>query len=147
PRPHASDRPVQPRDERLVPGSDRRVRRPVRMVRRAHVRAGPGAVAGTPRRPAGSAVSDRLAVAIDAAVWATCSAVVGYSAHRLPLHRLARDGPLTRLRPWERSGRAYERVGIRRWKAWLPEFGAVFRGGVSKRALPSRSTTDLARFA
>lgn len=92
-------------------------------------------------------MSDRLAVAIDAAVWATWSTVVGYSAHRLPLHRLARDGPLTRLRPWERSGRAYERVGIRRWKAWLPEFGAVFRGGVSKRALPSRSTPDLARFA
>lgn len=91
-------------------------------------------------------MSDRLAVAIDAAVWATWSAVVGYAAHRLPLHRLAHDGPLTRLRPWERSGRAYERLGIRRWKDRLPEFGTVFRGGMSKRALPTRSTSDLARF-
>ncbi len=92
-------------------------------------------------------MSDRLVVAIDAAVWATWSAVVGYSAHRLPLHRLTEDGPLTRLRPWERSGRVYERLGIRRWKDRLPELGALFRGGVSKRALPSRATSDLARFA
>jgi glycosyl-4,4'-diaponeurosporenoate acyltransferase len=92
-------------------------------------------------------VSDRLVVALDAAVWATWSAVVGYTAHRLPVHRLERDGPLTRLRAWERSGRAYERLGIRRWKDRLPELGAVFRGGVSKRALASRTTPDLARFA
>lgn len=92
-------------------------------------------------------MTDRFVVALDAVVWATWSGLVGYTAHRLPLHRVARDGPLTRLRAWEQSGRAYERLAIRRWKDRLPEFGAVFRGGVSKRALPSRTTSDLDRFA
>lgn len=84
-------------------------------------------------------------VALDALTWAAWSVVVGYSAHRLPPHRLDRDGPLTRLRPWERGGRAYDRIGIRRWKDRLPELGGVFRGGVSKRSLASRTTPDLAR--
>ena len=86
-------------------------------------------------------------VAVDAAVWAGWSAVVGYSAHRLPRARLAHDGPLTRLRPWERQGRVYERFGIRRWKDRVPELGAAFRGGVSKRALGGRGTATLAEFA
>lgn len=86
-------------------------------------------------------------VALDAVVWAGWSAVVGYAAHRLPLRLLDHDGPLTRLRRWERGGRAYERLGIRRWKDRLPEFGAGFRGGLSKRSLRSRGTPALARFA
>lgn len=86
-------------------------------------------------------------VAADAAVWASWSAAVGYAAHRLPAHRLDHDTALTRLRPWERRGRAYERLHIRRWKDRLPELGAVFRGGVSKRSLRSAGTPDLERFA
>jgi glycosyl-4,4'-diaponeurosporenoate acyltransferase len=86
-------------------------------------------------------------VAVDAAVWAGWSAVVGYAAHRLPPARLAHDGPLTRLRPWERQGRAYERFGIRHWKDRVPEWGAAFRGGASKRALGGHDTAALADFA
>jgi glycosyl-4,4'-diaponeurosporenoate acyltransferase len=63
------------------------------------------------------------------------------------LCRLDHDGLFTRLRAWERGGRVYERLGIRRWKDRLPEFGAVFRGGASKRYIPSRDTPHLARFA
>jgi glycosyl-4,4'-diaponeurosporenoate acyltransferase len=84
---------------------------------------------------------------LDALVWALWSAAVGYTAHRLPLRRLDHDGHLTRLRSWEREGRAYERLGIRRWKDRLPELGAAFRGGVSKRSLSSSGTVDLTRFA
>jgi glycosyl-4,4'-diaponeurosporenoate acyltransferase len=88
-----------------------------------------------------------LVVLADSAVWAGWSAVVGYGAHRLPPRVVARDNRLTRLRAWERSGRAYEAIGIRRWKDRLPEAGAVFGGGVSKRALPGRRVDDLERFA
>jgi glycosyl-4,4'-diaponeurosporenoate acyltransferase len=91
-------------------------------------------------------VTNGQVVALDALVWAAWSVVVGYAAHRLPLGLLDHDGPLTRLRSWERGGRAYERLGIRRWKDRLPEFGAVFRGGTSKRSLPSRDTPALVRF-
>jgi len=86
-------------------------------------------------------------VVADAAVWAAWSTVVGYTAHRLPSVRLAHDTALTRLRPWEHEGRVYERLRIRSWKDRLPELGAAFRGGVSKRSLRSRATTDLERFA
>jgi glycosyl-4,4'-diaponeurosporenoate acyltransferase len=92
-------------------------------------------------------VSNGQIVLLDALVWAAWSAVVGYAAHRLPLRRLDHDAPFTRLRTWERGGRVYERLGIRRWKDRLPEFGAVFRGGASKRSLPSRDTPHLTRFA
>ena len=86
-------------------------------------------------------------VLADAATWAAWSAVVGYAAHRLRASWLDHDGALTRLRPWERGGRLYERAGIRRWKDRLPEAGATFRGGRSKRALPGRSDDELRAFA
>jgi glycosyl-4,4'-diaponeurosporenoate acyltransferase len=88
-----------------------------------------------------------LVVLVDSAVWAGWSAVVGYGAHRLPARIVAGDNWLTRLRSWERSGRAYEAVGIRRWKDRLPEAGAVFGGGISKRSLPGRGAGELERFA
>jgi glycosyl-4,4'-diaponeurosporenoate acyltransferase len=87
------------------------------------------------------------AVVADSAVWAAWSTAVGLAAHRLPAERLGHDNGLTRLRPWERGGRVYERLGIRRWKDRLPELGAAFRGGVSKRRLGSTSGAGLERFA
>jgi glycosyl-4,4'-diaponeurosporenoate acyltransferase len=67
----------------------------------------------------------------------------GYTAHRLPLARLQRDGWLLRPRRIEDGGRLYaRRLRIRRWKDHLPEAGALFAGGVSKRRL----TVDLERF-
>ena len=46
------------------------------------------------------------------------------------------------------GGRWYERhLGIQRWKDRVPEAGALFAGGVSKRHLLSRSTQALERFA
>jgi glycosyl-4,4'-diaponeurosporenoate acyltransferase len=88
-----------------------------------------------------------LLVALNAGTWAAWSAVVGYGAHRLPAARLDADGFLTRPRRWERGGRVYEHLAIRRWKDLLPEAGTVFRGGTSKRALPGRTSEDLRRFA
>jgi glycosyl-4,4'-diaponeurosporenoate acyltransferase len=51
------------------------------------------------------------------------------------------------VRSWERGGRTYERIGIRRWKDRLPEAGALFAGGVSKRRLPGAGTDRLLRFS
>lgn len=86
-------------------------------------------------------------VLADAAVWTAWSAAVGYACHRIPAERLAADTWLTRLRPFERDGRVYERLGIRRWKDRLPEAGDLFPGGVSKRRLPGRDADGLRRFA
>lgn len=78
------------------------------------------------------------AVLVDATVWATWGTAVGWVASRVPAARLQP----TRPRAWER--RAYERLGVRRWKDRLPEAGAVF-GGPSKRHLQGRDLLGFAR--
>jgi glycosyl-4,4'-diaponeurosporenoate acyltransferase len=75
-----------------------------------------------------------LAIVVDVAAWAVIGVSVGYALHRTPRRRLDHDTWLTRPRRWERGGRAYERLGIRRWKDAVPELGALFAGGVSKRS-------------
>jgi glycosyl-4,4'-diaponeurosporenoate acyltransferase len=86
------------------------------------------------------------ALVADIVVWAVWGTVAGWGASRVPRRWLARDTWLTRLRAWERGGRAYERIGIRRWKDRLPEAGAVF-GGATKRRLPGRTAGALEAFA
>ena len=81
-------------------------------------------------------------VLANAAAWALIHAATGYAVHRLPVARLRRDGPVLRLRPWEQGGRVYERVRIKRWKDRVPEAGALFAGGISKRTIGG----DLPRF-
>ena len=69
-----------------------------------------------------------------AASWAGWSSVCGYAAHRIPRDHLEHDGRLLRLRGWERGGRTYDRLlWIKAWKDRLPEAGALFRDGFSKR--------------
>jgi glycosyl-4,4'-diaponeurosporenoate acyltransferase len=87
------------------------------------------------------------AVAANAAFWALAHSASGYLAHRMPVSRLDRDPPLLRLTRWERDGRVYDRIRIRRWKDRLPEAGALFAGGLSKRAIPSRHDGGVERFA
>ena len=87
-------------------------------------------------------------LAANVAAWAVLHGGTGYLVHRLPVGRLGRDGPVLRARRWERDGRTYERrLHIQRWKDRLPEAGALFAGGVSKRRLTrSIGRADLDRF-
>jgi glycosyl-4,4'-diaponeurosporenoate acyltransferase len=86
-------------------------------------------------------------VAVDVVAWGLVHAGTGWYVHRLPLDRLDHDNWLWRGRAWERDGRVYERLAIRRWKDRLPDAGDLFPGGVSKRRLPSTGAAGLARFA
>jgi glycosyl-4,4'-diaponeurosporenoate acyltransferase len=81
-----------------------------------------------------------VALPVDAAIWLVWSLVVGWWAARLGAARVGADGWLTRLRPWERDGRAYARVGIRRWKGWLPDAGRF--GGGRPKVLGRRRDPD-----
>jgi len=79
--------------------------------------------------------------------WAAIHTATGYGAHRLSSARLQRDTWLLRERRWEHAGALYVRtLRIKRWKDRLPEAGALFAGGVSKRHLPSRDRAGLTRF-
>lgn len=91
-------------------------------------------------------LADPVAIVVDAVAWGLVHAGTGYAAHRLPARRLQQDGWLLRARRAERDGRTYERLRIRRWKDRVPEAGALFAGGVSKREIPG-GRTGLSAFA
>ena len=86
-------------------------------------------------------------VTANVVAWGAIHAGTGYAVHRLPVARLDRDGWLWRARSVERGGRTYERwLRIRGWKDRVPEAGALFAGGVSKRGLPPLAAGGLHRF-
>ncbi|MBA2280470.1 MAG: hypothetical protein H0W25_04435 [Acidimicrobiia bacterium] len=87
-------------------------------------------------------------VATNVAAWAAIHAGTGWYVHRLPVERLSGDGWLLRARRWEAEGRTYERVlHIKAWKDRVPEAGALFVGGVSKRQLPEGAGRGVERLA
>jgi glycosyl-4,4'-diaponeurosporenoate acyltransferase len=74
-----------------------------------------------------------------AAGWLLWCVLIGYLGHRLPRRVLDHDTWLTRPRPWGESAASYERrLGIRRWKRWLPDAGPAFSGGLRKASLVGR---------
>jgi glycosyl-4,4'-diaponeurosporenoate acyltransferase len=88
-----------------------------------------------------------VTIAVDIVAWGVFHAATGYAAHRLGDARLARDGWGLRARRFEDGGRFYRRrLRIQRWKDRLPEAGALFAGGVSKRALPAHDLDGLHLF-
>ena len=90
-------------------------------------------------------VPDAVAVALDVVAWGLIHAGTGYLAHRLPVRWLG-DRWWFRPRPWE-AERFYRRVlRIGRWKDRLPEAGALFAGGVSKRQVTAAEGGGLERF-
>ena len=89
---------------------------------------------------------DPATVLVDVVAWGVVHAGTGYLAHRLPVAWLSQDRRLWRERGWERRGRLYEALRIRRWKDRLPEAGALFAGGVSKRHVPMADPDGLGRF-
>ena len=93
-------------------------------------------------------VAPLLALLANVALWAGSQVLAGYAAHRVPPSRLDENRGILRLRQFEADGRWYERrLRIGRWKDRLPEAGAFFAGGLSKRSLPGRSESGLDRFA
>lgn len=88
-----------------------------------------------------------LTIVVDVIAWGVFHAATGYAAHRLGEARLSRDGWLLRPRRFEVGGRWYRRrLHIHGWKDRVPEAGALFAGGVSKRQLPSYDAAGLELF-
>lgn len=90
---------------------------------------------------------EAVTVVVDVLAWGVLHAATGYAAHRLGAERLAEDGWLLRARRFETRGTWYRRrLRIHRWKDRVPEAGALFGGGVSKRQLPSYDVAGLQLF-
>mgnify|MGYP003135147066 CR=1 FL=1 len=80
-------------------------------------------------------------ISLNVAIWVGLCVVVGWAAARVPQRWLANDTFVTRIRPFERHGRIYDRCGIRRWKGRLPESNSLGRAArPSKRVLTGRSS-------
>lgn len=76
--------------------------------------------------------------------WVGIQIASGFVTHHLPRRVFEADGPLFRQRRWEAHGEIYNRIfAVKRWKDRLPEAGALFPGGVSKRDLQDRSPDTL----
>jgi glycosyl-4,4'-diaponeurosporenoate acyltransferase len=77
-----------------------------------------------------------LRAVLNVAAWAVWSVLIGWIGHRRPAAAFAVDRWWSRPRAFEAGGRWYERhLRIKSWKDRLPEAGALFAGGRSKRAL------------
>jgi glycosyl-4,4'-diaponeurosporenoate acyltransferase len=88
---------------------------------------------------------DAVTVVVDIVAWGLVHAGTGYAVHRLPVTRLG-ESRLYRRRAFE-GERFYRRVlRVPRWKDRVPEAGALFAGGISKRALPDDELGGLERF-
>lgn len=93
-------------------------------------------------------LSDPVTVLVDVVAWGLIHAGTGYLAHRVSLRWLSRDRWLFREWVIERGGRLYTRtLRITRWKDRLPEAGALFTGGISKRHVTDAADGGLERFA
>ena len=83
---------------------------------------------------------------LNAVAWGGWSAAAGYLAHRRPTSAFAKDRALYRLRGFERGDLYERRLRIKRWKDRLPEAGALFTGGFSKRSVRTKDRATLERF-
>jgi glycosyl-4,4'-diaponeurosporenoate acyltransferase len=92
--------------------------------------------------------TDSITVILFFILWAifqTASAVI---CLRISDSRFSPESFLFRPRRWERGGLFYERVfKVRRWKRFLPDGGAIVKGGYEKKHLGKPTENNLERFA
>jgi glycosyl-4,4'-diaponeurosporenoate acyltransferase len=90
---------------------------------------------------------DLTAVLLCFVIWPLFQVLAATTCRMLPDRFLNTDAFYFRMHPWERSGRIYERVfRIRKWKKYLPDGGAVVKGGYRKKRLTDFSEENLKRF-
>ncbi len=90
---------------------------------------------------------EAVRILLIAGSWVVIHIGSGFLAHHMPLHWFQAEHPVFRSRPWEQGGDIYRRyLALDRWKQLLPEAGAMFSGGFSKRSLVNAEPAYLARF-
>lgn len=86
-------------------------------------------------------------VLLNVAAWLVIQLGLAWSLTRISARRFNPRGRLARLWRWELSGRCYEkRLGIKRWKDWLPDGASWFGGGFAKAGLRERTQEFLESF-
>ena len=93
------------------------------------------------------ALSKPALVLIDVVAWGLIHTVTGYLVHKMPARAFEQDRGIWKERAFERNGRLWVRLGVLRWKKWLPEAGDLFTGGFNKSKIPSRAEEGLRLYA
>ncbi len=93
-------------------------------------------------------LTGQAVIVVDVLAIILMQGAAGYTVNRMPLSMLRYDTWLLRSRPFERGGLLYTQLlRIKRWKDRVPEAGDFFKGGMSKKQLPSPEQGGISRFA
>jgi glycosyl-4,4'-diaponeurosporenoate acyltransferase len=85
-------------------------------------------------------------VLINGALWGLLQPGIGYLCTRIPASAFDPQAWLYRERRWEKGGAIYQRLlSVKRWKAWLPSWGAAL-GGFSMQQVKTREASYLERW-
>ncbi len=74
-------------------------------------------------------------ILVNSVAWFFAIYLPGTLIQKLPLRRFREDNFLFRIRPWERGGRLYLHLGIKRWKELLPDGAGLYQDGFRKKRL------------
>jgi glycosyl-4,4'-diaponeurosporenoate acyltransferase len=86
-------------------------------------------------------------ILIDVFAWLIIHMGVSYGVTQSKPEVFDPTGWLFRAKQWEENGRIYETLlKVKSWKDRLPDAAPWFKGGVSKRTLPSLNADTLERF-
>jgi len=92
-------------------------------------------------------IQSALALVIaNSAAWFLVIFFAGFLMQKVPVTRFSYTKRPFRPGKWERCGDTYKKIGIRRWKALMPEAGGVF-DGFGKRQARHRDSAHLDTFA
>lgn len=86
-------------------------------------------------------LNDLFLVFFSSLIWIIWSVIIGFLVNKISVNNLKK---LRLIRLSEATSLRIQRLThIKSWKDWLPEAGAMFKGGKSKRNLASMSTRAL----
>lgn len=92
-------------------------------------------------------LSGPWAIVINITVWLIIHLVVGMSTARIRPNSFNPESWLYRQRTWERGGKTYRSLlKVKKWKRFLPDGVAVFKGGLKKGHLDNADTSHVQRY-
>lgn len=87
-----------------------------------------------------------VTIILDILAWLVIQFIISKWVTSLHANWFDPNGWMYRPHQWERGGRIYEMLGVKRWKDRLPDAAPWFKGGFPKETLASRSRDYLERF-
>lgn len=85
-------------------------------------------------------------ILLNVTIWPAIHFIAGYAASRRKRASFDPKRGIYRLNRLEADGKLYERLGVKRWKDRLPDFGDFFKPGFRKKELRSRNREYLETF-